>query len=213
MTWPTGMERGQKLRFVTLLTFIRFPLVLMFSVLAILRWAFPAGWLFFTAFLVLVLAGLTDLLDGYFARRMGVETPFGAYADPLMDKFYYLCTLPALTFLAAVNRHFPHAVALLVLTLFFLMRDLWVTFLRTIGAAHGVNPAAHWIGKLRTAIAFPLICVIYWHEQAPASLQILPVALLYGAEALAFLANLLSVHIYTRRYWSYLRRVADSSSF
>jgi len=40
------------------------------------------------AFSLLVVAGLTDVLDGWYARRFGKATPTGAVIDPLTDKLF-----------------------------------------------------------------------------------------------------------------------------
>lgn len=45
------------------------------------------GW----AFAVFVVAGLTDAVDGYIAKRYGLETELGAYLDPLADKLLIVC--------------------------------------------------------------------------------------------------------------------------
>lgn len=40
----------------------------------------------FIGIIVFVIAALTDLLDGYIARKKGFQTPFGTFLDPLADK-------------------------------------------------------------------------------------------------------------------------------
>jgi len=55
------------------------PLVVIVYYLPV-DWAHPAaGWLF-------ALAGITDLLDGYLARKLGQTSKFGAFLDPVADK-------------------------------------------------------------------------------------------------------------------------------
>jgi cardiolipin synthase len=51
----------------------------------VLVWAITAGQMriAFTLFLV---AGLSDLIDGFLAKRFGMATALGAYLDPLADK-------------------------------------------------------------------------------------------------------------------------------
>ncbi|MDD5099012.1 MAG: CDP-alcohol phosphatidyltransferase family protein [Candidatus Colwellbacteria bacterium] len=49
---------------------------------------------------VFIIASITDVLDGYIARRTGVETPFGRWADPLADK---LMTVAATTCLSVAG--------------------------------------------------------------------------------------------------------------
>ena len=200
------MARQAKLHFVTVLTLARFPLVVAFFAGAIIYGDHPHLWLFALTFACLVAAAVTDLFDGYFARRFGVETAFGAHVDPLMDKFFYLSTLPLLVFVAARSGHIRHAIFLLVLTLLFLTRDQWVTFLRSIGSMYNVSGGAHWSGKLRTCINFPLICAVYHVEASPR--QIIPPLLLYAFEVVAFAVNLISLWIYTRKYWPYFCKAA-----
>jgi len=197
------------LGFVTFLTFIRFPLVLMFFIGAIYNSWFPTTWIFFVSLAVLILASLTDLLDGYFARKLNVETSLGAHADPLMDKFFYLSTMPLLIFAAAHNNNYTHATFLLVLTFLFLARDQWVTFLRSIGSMYNASGRANWSGKLRTCINFPLICAIYYLEEVPSKYQFLPPNLVYAFEIISLFLTLISLYVYSRNYWPHIKKSAS----
>jgi CDP-diacylglycerol--glycerol-3-phosphate 3-phosphatidyltransferase len=201
------MDNRRKLQFVTFLTVVRFPLVLLFFAFAIVHANTERTAFFVLAFVSLIVSAVTDLFDGYFARRFEVETPFGAHVDPLMDKFFYLATFPLLVYVAAANGHMQHAVILVILTMLFLTRDQWVTFLRSIGSLYSAEGGANWAGKLRTAILFPLICAIYFHEEAPVRWIGRPAVLVF--EGVALLVNFVSLHVYTRRYWPYLRKSAD----
>lgn len=194
---------------VTLLTFGRFPLVLLFFSLALWHSWHPVDWKFWLALVSLAASAITDAFDGYLARKYQVTTAFGAHADPLMDKFFYLTSLPLLVYLAQKHGHPVHAVFLLIMTLFFLVRDQWVTFLRSIGSMYNVSGGASWLGKFRTGLNFPLICVIYFYEAAPddAILRyIIRGPQLYIFEAVGFVVNLLSMVSYTQRYWPCLLR-------
>jgi CDP-diacylglycerol--glycerol-3-phosphate 3-phosphatidyltransferase len=197
------MTNRSNLYLVTFITLARFPLVVLFFTGALFFVKYQATWLFFTSFSLLLLAALTDLFDGYLARKLNVVTKFGAHADPLMDKFFYLSTLPLLVYVASKNQHNTHAVFLLVMTVFFLSRDQWVTFLRSIGSMYNISGGANWSGKLRTAINFPMICLIYFVEEAPTP-PIISNWIMYTTEAIAILSNLVSLYVYTRHYWPYL---------
>ncbi len=204
------MTTRAKLRFVTFLTFARFPLVLLFFagaiVYAVPRYRVPG--LFFTIFGLLILAAVTDLFDGYYARKFKVVTQFGAHVDPLMDKFFYLACLPLLVFVSMKQGHYAHGTILLVFTLLFLARDQWVTFLRSIGAIYNACGKAHWAGKVRTAASFPIICAIYYFEEAPSGCQFLNRYIIYAAELVAIVLTLISLYTYTRHYWPYLKKAA-----
>ncbi len=209
------MSKKSKLAFVTFLTFVRFPLVLLFFAGAIV-YTNPehrSTWLFFLTFAALILSALTDLFDGYFARKFKVVTQFGAHVDPLMDKFFYLASLPLLIFVTAINEHFGYSIAMLILTLIFLARDQWVTFLRSIGAIYNISGQANWSGKLRTALNFPMICVVYYFEEAPAHLQFVPAPFAFAFVAVTLVITIISLFIYTKHYWPYLRKAASVDTF
>jgi len=203
------------------LTLGRVPLILVFLAvtLAVDTRHHPVG--FTIAFLAMVLSALTDTFDGYLARKFGVESKIGAYADPLTDKIFYLTTFPTLVFLAcrpreldgmtgALEQNF-HAKLLLFMAILFLMRDQWTSFLRSVGALHNVDARANWSGKLRTILSFPVICTIYWYLQAPENYLggLLPLHrfpwIVYGAEILILAVNIVSICVYTRYYWPALR--------
>jgi CDP-diacylglycerol--glycerol-3-phosphate 3-phosphatidyltransferase len=69
------------------------------NVLTILR--FPAAFVFLinsvpVRLFALVVAMVSDSLDGYFARKNKTESQFGAMLDPIMDKFFVFFTLTVL---------------------------------------------------------------------------------------------------------------------
>lgn len=205
------MSKKSKLAFVTFLTFIRFPLVLLFFAGAIVYNTKESSSLLFFAliFAALVSSALTDLLDGYYARKFKVVTQFGAHVDPLMDKFFYLASLPLLIFLTAKNGNVAYSTSLLVLTLFFLARDQWVTFLRSIGSLYNVSGKANWSGKLRTALNFPMICVVYYCEEAPDNIQFLPLWIAYTLVGITIILTIVSLFVYNKQYWPYLKKAAS----
>ena len=53
---------------------------------------------YFIALVLFIIAGLSDGLDGYLARRFNWTSEFGQFADPLADKCLILATLLALAF-------------------------------------------------------------------------------------------------------------------
>lgn len=152
---------GRRL-FVNVLTFLRVPLIFAWLSFAIAQEYLGGFWLGFWACVAMLLSGLTDAFDGALARKWGVVSPLGKMADPLMDKVFYVVAFPTLTWLAAHQGEFEaHTLALLVFTMLYLLRDLWVTFLRSVGAMFGADVAARAIGKVRTALSFPCAGWIY----------------------------------------------------
>jgi CDP-diacylglycerol---glycerol-3-phosphate 3-phosphatidyltransferase len=99
-------------------------------------------WWEFAGSVIFGLAGLTDFLDGYYARKLNLETVYGKLMDPLADKFLVICTL---IMLQHMQRMHPYIVMLLV------SRELTITGLRALASAEGVIVAASQGGKWKTA--------------------------------------------------------------
>ena len=94
------------------------------------------------AYVLAILAGVTDLMDGYIARRYNAISDFGALMDPLADKIFVTgCMLMAIEY-----RLMPAWIAIAVLC-----REFMVTGLRTLAAKKQVVISADRWGKLKTA--------------------------------------------------------------
>lgn len=105
-----------------------------------------------------VLAAVSDALDGYLARRMGLVTVVGKFLDPLADKLIVLGTL---VILAAHDR----APAWLVVIL--MSRELAITGLRAIASQEGFVIAAGSGGKMKTALQLVGLSFLLIHFPYP----------------------------------------------
>jgi CDP-diacylglycerol--glycerol-3-phosphate 3-phosphatidyltransferase len=97
------------------------------------------------ATVLFVVVALTDWLDGYLARRLNQTSAFGAFLDPVADKFLVCAALLILVQMDRVNA----LVALVIIG-----REIAISALREwmaqIGASRSV--AVHMIGKLKTTV-------------------------------------------------------------
>lgn len=204
-----------RLAFVTALTLARAPLVLASMCTAIVHAFRPAwGWLVATI-ACMVLSAVTDCLDGRLARKWNVTSRFGALADPMMDKVFYIATLPSAVFLAMVDGSTAHAAILFALDIASMLRDQWVSFLRSVGSAYAADVRATWSGKVRTAYAFHVIVAIYLYlglrslgvvQMLPDKWQAALFAVLAVAEILLIAITILTGERYTVNYMPYLKR-------
>lgn len=92
---------------------------------------------------IFLVASLTDLLDGYLARRWGQVTKLGKFLDPVADKFLILSALILLV-------DFDRVEAWMAIVI--IGRELAVTTLRAVASASGVVIAAQESGKYKMLI-------------------------------------------------------------
>ena len=102
---------------------------------------------------LLFLGALTDALDGWLARRLGVESKAGAIMDPLFDKLFVLITLAA--FLPGLYLGWREYLILV-------SRDLYVGTGWLVGKGMGINVPAQSrpAGKLVTALQVVTLFVL-----------------------------------------------------
>lgn len=103
------------------------------------------------AAVIFTVAAVTDLLDGYIARRTGQITKFGKLLDPIADK---LLVLSALILLMSVDR-VSAVVAILIIA-----RELAVTGIRAIAAGERLIIAAETTGKYKMALQVVAIVLL-----------------------------------------------------
>ena len=97
-------------------------------------------------------ASLTDLFDGKIARKRGLVTDFGKFADPLADKILVISAL-----LCFVQLGLCDCVAVIIV----LFREFTVTSIRLIAAAKGKVIAANIWGKVKTVSQMiAIICIL-----------------------------------------------------
>ncbi|MFQ5513411.1 MAG: CDP-diacylglycerol--glycerol-3-phosphate 3-phosphatidyltransferase [Myxococcota bacterium] len=101
---------------------------------------------------------LTDLLDGYLARRDGTVTRIGKLLDPLADK---VLVMTALVMLVATPGRIPlWAVPMVVLIL---AREMAVTGLRAMASSEGVVLHASSLGKWKTGFQTASLTCLLLH--------------------------------------------------
>lgn len=111
-------------------------------------------WLFLdVGFAIFVIAGLTDIIDGRMARKYQVVSRFGRMLDPLVDKVLicgaFICFaiigVPKLFGWPATTMKIIQWLVALIIT----AREAFVTILRHIAEARGINFAATATGKIK----------------------------------------------------------------
>ncbi len=189
------------------LTMLRLVLAGVFF-LVLNQYRYPGGryatvWLW-GAIVLFSLAAITDLLDGYLARRWRVESTFGRIMDPFCDKvlilgaFIYLAGPRFVIAQAAeegrlftmVSGVYPWMVAIM------LARELLVTGIRGELEASGTRFPANLFGKLKMilqSVGVPIIlCIVWLDPLAPgrAWLGMVRDALVYTLIGATFLSGL-----------------------
>lgn len=103
------------------------------------------------ALAIFLVAGVTDYLDGYIARRFNMMSDFGKLMDPLLDKI-----LVAAAFICLVSLKVLPAWAVVII----IAREFAITGLRLLAASKGQVLSAEKLGKHKTA--WQMVTIIYF---------------------------------------------------
>ena len=110
------------------------------------------------ATVMFVLFAVTDWLDGFLARRLNQTSAFGAFLDPVADKFLVCASL-----LILVHMNRVHVLVALII----IGREIAISSLREwmaqIGASKSV--AVHMVGKLKTTVQMVAIPFLLFDGQ------------------------------------------------
>ncbi len=128
------------------ITAIKIPLAVLFPIVG-------TGWR--SELAILFIAGISDILDGWIARKMGQSHGFGMILDPICDKLFLMTVVGTFLFDGRLGPG-----ALLVVTL----RDLYVLvasgFLFATGRWRECSFQARFFGKLTTFLQFALLALV-----------------------------------------------------
>lgn len=150
-------------------------------------------WIMFTAAILFVTAGLSDILDGYLARSRNEVTNLGKFLDPLADKVVIMTAL----ILLVRTGWAPAWIAIAII-----IREVAITALRSMASAEGIIIAASKPGKYKTVtqnIAIFALLVHYDFFGLP--FHLFGTVVLYGA----LLLTLYSGWDYMKKFFSNLQ--------
>lgn len=120
-----------------------FMLYLMLNPALITDMGFEKSWVNYFVGLIFVIASITDFFDGFIARQLDQKTDLGAILDPLADK---MLTLAAFFGLMMMGTASVWAIYIII------VRELFISGLRTSAVQVGLDISASWAGKVKTVV-------------------------------------------------------------
>jgi CDP-diacylglycerol--glycerol-3-phosphate 3-phosphatidyltransferase len=169
----------------------------------------PYSWSPLAAAAVFIFASITDWLDGYLARRMGLMSDLGAFLDPVADK---LMVATALVLMVQVPPPIVFPVIFFTLSAAIIIgREIAISGLREwmseIGERSTVKVGA--LGKLKTIFQMTAIsCLLYQSDLLGLPVALIGELLLYLAAAL----TLWSMWEYLHAAWPVMSREVKGNS-
>ena len=128
---------------ISLVRIIMIPFMIFFYLASFI----PNGWGKVVALVILIVASLTDMLDGHIARKRNLVTNLGKFLDPIADKL--LTTSALLLVICDGTVPSPYGV---IAGIIILGRELMVSAFRQIAASKNHVMAADWFGKIKTFV-------------------------------------------------------------
>ena len=171
------------------LTLFRIALIPVF----VLVFYLPYHWSFIASAVIFALAGITDWLDGYLARKLNQSTPFGAFLDPVADK---LMVAIALVLLVERFGSWWFTIPAMII----IGREIVISALREWMAELGnrTSVAVSYVGKVKTT--FQILAILVLLAAAPQRSGLLldsGLVLIY----ISALLTLWSMMLYIRAAW------------
>ncbi len=145
---------------------------------------------------IYLLAGTTDVVDGFIARHTGQVTKLGRVLDPLADKAMAFCVLLTITVAGVVS---PWAV-LVIFVKELLMGIGAITMMHKENDVFG----AVWVGKLSTVVfAGVIMSLTLWHESIPMLWQNIMLGVAVGL-------NVLALCVYLYLYLKHIKKKPET---
>jgi len=152
------------INFPTVLTISRFIFAIFVSVLLF----FNSNLAVIIALILFILGSLSDALDGAFARRRSSQSKFGAFLDPIADKFLVFLVLISLVYQR-------ESTIVFIITILIISREIFIMSLREwmANSSNGKTLEVSSLGKTKTilqmtgismVIATPIIPLSYYFE-------------------------------------------------
>jgi CDP-diacylglycerol--glycerol-3-phosphate 3-phosphatidyltransferase len=138
---------GRSMNIPNILTVSRILLSPVFMVLIIIENFYSRV----AATIVFIIAALTDLADGYYARKLGHPTGLGRFMDPLADKI-----LVSTAFLSFVSLGYARGWMVIIIV----VREFLITGLRSMAAYRGMVISPSILAKWKTVSQMLAIAII-----------------------------------------------------
>lgn len=122
---------------ITVFRVIMIPIFLIFMLVK----GIPYG--NYIAAVIFIIAALTDLLDGYIARKNNLVTNFGKFMDPIADKLLVSSALICFVELELL----PAWIVIIIIA-----REFIISGFRLIASDNGIVIAASWWAKIKTTV-------------------------------------------------------------
>ncbi|HKL83974.1 MAG TPA: CDP-diacylglycerol--glycerol-3-phosphate 3-phosphatidyltransferase [Bacilli bacterium] len=195
------------------ITIFRMVMVVIILILLLTPWQLIVGavpnifhdvnLVYFIAFILFLIASISDFFDGYLARKYHLISNFGKFMDPIADKML----VNSLLILLLVKQAYAplHINVPLVAVIVMIARDLVVDGLRLVASERQIVLAANIFGKIKTVLQMSAISLILLNDW--------PFSLLYGTTPyvslvliyLAAAVSLLSGIIYVGQNYKVLK--------
>lgn len=114
------------------------------------------------ATVVFIVASLTDILDGYLARKNNQVTDLGKFLDPIADKLLVTAALIIVTvYPSAPEAHADiFQMVTVIFTMIIIFRELTIGAFRMIAATKNLVLAADMLGKIKTVLQMSALIVL-----------------------------------------------------